>query len=500
MAFTLKWEENMKSFTFNKENPIILYGAAAIGNIIYNNLHSQGYNIKGFIDKRASELTDYLGLPVWNINNNSLNTQNIIIIAVKNVFEHEQIVSQLLQNGYTNIIFKALNVLNGEGTNEEILLSEVYDKILENKPVKDTILSSTVNANIYTFKDYGSSSIDDENVIARIPLEFVYTNNYTSVESKWGNINILSFFTHIHFFKFLLGDYTKVPDYYINEYCIYTAPPRIKITEGWKDNVIRNRLMILEQMNAANELEPDFFIRNAPTAVWNPKGYFNLTSGKHRAAFFAASNYKYIPLKLSKRDYEQYMAKQYAEILINYIKENSSSALTLPINNPLFYRYPMLTNEYYHSLLVYYTDYIAISSYFPQKILLWKNITIVEMSNDSYGIIGHFARMGCNAYKIVTETNNRELFDITQKVLHIPPVTLLSSHSIKQLKPDYFFIECDDPQNISDYANVIIPRNLIVICKTTVHPVIPGYCFKSKGITAYKQDHYVHTLNYKIKE
>lgn len=490
----------MNSFEFNKKTPIILYGAAAIGNIMYNVLFSQGYNVKGFIDKRADEITDYLNLPVWKIEDNSLDRNDIVIISVKNVFEHEQIVEQLVENGFTNLIFKPLNVLNGKGTENEKCLSNLYDKILENKVLTPTNLKATFQANIYTFKDYALYSEGNNEVIAKIPVEFVYTNNYDPQESKWGNINILSFFTHIHFFKFLLGDCNKSPEYYVNEYCEYTAPEEVKITDGWKKNVIRNRLMILEQMNAANELEPDFFTRNAPTAVWNPKGYFNLTSGKHRAAFFAAKHYKYIPLKISKDDYEQYCTKENAEKLILSINNNKKKYITLPINNPLFYRYPLLTNEYYYNFLVYYSDYIAVREYFPKKILQWDKLTFLEKSNDLYGVGGHFSRMGSHVYKTAIQTENKELFDIIQKTLHIPDITLLSNVEIRNLRPDYFFIECNDEEIITAYVRDVLPRNLVITCETSYKPQIPGYHFVSIGITAYKQDCFVHTLNYEVEE
>ena len=49
MAIVLMLEECMKNFNFDKKAPILLYGAAAIGNIMYNTLLLQGYSVKGLI-------------------------------------------------------------------------------------------------------------------------------------------------------------------------------------------------------------------------------------------------------------------------------------------------------------------------------------------------------------------------------------------------------------------------------------------------------------------
>lgn len=500
LVIGLKMEEFMKTFDFCKEASILLYGAAAIGNIMYNTLSSQGYNVNGFVDKRADEITNYLGYPVWKIEEKSLDRNSIVIVSVKNVFEHEQIVDRLISNGFFNLIFKPLAVLNGNGTEHEKCLSVLYDSILENKVLENMQIKCTFHANIYTFQDYALYSEKKDEVIAKIPLEFVYTNNYTSQESKWGNINILSFFTHVHFFKFLLGDSDKNPEYYIDEYCIYTAPKEVTITEGWKKNVVRNRLMILEQMNAANELEPNFFLRNAPTAIWNSKGYFNLTSGKHRAAFFAAKNYKYIPLRVSKKDYELYCAKESTEKLIWFINDKYKKNITLPINNPFFYKYPLLTNEYYYSFLAYYSDYIAVRSYFSENILEWNKITFLEKSNDLCGVGGHFSRMGSNVYKILNSEDNIELFELIQETLHIPAITLVPETEIDRLAPDYFFIESNDQNLITTYANRVVSKNLIVTCDIFCRPKIEGYQFISTGITAYKQECFIHTLNYEVEK
>ena len=45
----------------------ILYGAASIGNIAKQSLENCGIEVLGYIDKRAFELQEYNGLPVWEL-------------------------------------------------------------------------------------------------------------------------------------------------------------------------------------------------------------------------------------------------------------------------------------------------------------------------------------------------------------------------------------------------------------------------------------------------
>ena len=83
-----------------------------------------------------------------------------------------------------------------------------------------------------------------------------------------------------------------------------------------------------------------------------------MTSGKHRAAFFAAKQYKYVPLKISKTDYESYVNEEEVRRVIDYI-ENNNLDLTSVISNPYFLRYPTLNNEFYYNLLFMCSNYMS---------------------------------------------------------------------------------------------------------------------------------------------
>lgn len=484
-------------YSFNKSTPIILYGAAAIGQIMYHVLSAQNYNLSGFIDKRASEMESYCNLPVWDISNKFLNLNSIVIVSVKNVFEHEQIVNLLIKRGFHNLIYKSANVLNNCASQEEIAISNIYDAILDSRLIQEQDVSVTDQAHIYDYFDHAYICREGDYVYAHIPNEFVYTNNYPVDESKWGNVNIMAFFPHVRFFKFLLGDMTQNPMHYLKEYCIYTAPKNMEITNGWKENVIRNRSMILEQMNFHSEIDPDFFLRNAPEAEWNKKGYFNLKSGKHRAAFSAAKEYKFVTLKISNQDYAEFLNMDNAKRLAHYMQEKNIE-LQIPVCNPMFYNYPMISNEYYNKMLLYYSAFIMEREYLKNGNLRLDHLRMVECTEDVWGISGHFSRMGMEVYKVGVK--NVELFKLLSELLYVNKIRLINEEALESLKADYLCIESNSIELVKITAAKFEAENLILVCDYNWLPEIEGYVQESGGISAFKGDHFIHSVNYKRKE
>lgn len=468
----------MDEFRFDSTTPILLYGAAAIGNIMHENLLQQKFRVTGFIDKRAYEMTEFRGLPVYHIDDARLTPKDrasvSVIVSVKNVFEHEQIAAKLIKQGYENIIYKSKSVLNNYGSEDRIALSTLYDDILANKKIAEQNLSKTKYTILNEYKDHALILENEEGnyVIANIPLEYIYTNNYSENESKWGNVNIMAFFTHLGFFRFLSGNIGYSYEDYINEYCIYTAPPSIKITEGWKNNVMQNRAMIFEQMRLSHELDADFFIRSAPEAVWNQQGYFNLTSGKHRAAFFAATGQMFLPTKISKTDYKTFLALPDAETLNNDLQENAVTELKLPIPHPYFYKYPCLSNEYYYKMISYFSFFIARNLYFPDKQLNWKNLNIMEISENPYSILNHFSRMGCNAYHVSRRKFSDNMY---QKVLHCHNIIELTFEQAASVPVDYLFVESNNEKEILTLLSQISPVYCILTCEFHHQLAIPNY-------------------------
>ena len=116
----------MDEFILSKRSHFILYGAASLGSVLYKKLKQHGANIDAYIDQRAEEMHELMGLPVYGLTEvaNHLDVKNaVVIVSVKNVFEHTRIAAQLSELGFHNLLFKPYPVLQGKGTAEECLIN-----------------------------------------------------------------------------------------------------------------------------------------------------------------------------------------------------------------------------------------------------------------------------------------------------------------------------------------------------------------------------------------
>lgn len=406
----------------NGRKNYILYGAASIGNIAKSTLEAMGVKIVGYVDRRAYELSMYNGLPVWGINQipaEYMHSETVVFISVKNVFEHEKIAEELYQIGFRLIIYKPYNVLLGYGSEQERNISEIYDNMFAGNSNYNIELPEYQARIERELHDFGIICDNGGSVVANIPAELIYTNDYQNTEmEKWGNLCILAFFTHINFFRFLSGDKSADPQDYLQEYCVFTAQLQkvIEVTDAWKKNVVNNRIQIYEQMKAAMDLDTDFFVRNAAEAVWNDqKGYFNLVSGKHRATFQAAIGKKYLPIRMAKEDYERFL--NISEIRnVMRLLDNSSVGISIP--HPYFYRGIQIRDNGEYNFFSWFARFFARRVYLSKGKVDFNALTILDYTND-FGNFARFCmRMGCKVRRVSTlhslEKQLNVLFNVTE--------------------------------------------------------------------------------------
>lgn len=388
----------------NDNKNYILYGAASIGNIAKKTLESMGLKVIGYIDQRAYELPIYNGLPVWGLDQIPsvyINSETVVFISVKNVFEHEKIAETLYRIGFRYIIYKPYDVLLGYGSEQENIINEMYDNMFSGNLHFQVDLPAYQIREERELRDFGIICDDNGSVVVNIPAELIYTNDYQNTEmEKWGNLCILAFFTHINFFRFLSGDILADPRDYLQEYCVFTAQLQkvIEVTDAWKSNVINNRIQIYEQMKAAMDLDPNFFVRNAAEAVWNErKGYFNLISGKHRAAFQAAMGKKYLPLRITKEDYEKFLNISEVRNVVRLLY-NSTQEITIP--HPFFYRGIQIRDKGEYNFFSWFARFYARKIFFGKGKADFAELKILDYTND-FGNFSRFClRMGCKVRRV----------------------------------------------------------------------------------------------------
>ena len=76
-----------KSFNITKTVPILIYGAMKTGENLSNAFVNSGYNIRGFIDKRADELDGSLNLPVYTLDSAPDVVESVVIVSTKNIIQ-----------------------------------------------------------------------------------------------------------------------------------------------------------------------------------------------------------------------------------------------------------------------------------------------------------------------------------------------------------------------------------------------------------------------------
>ena len=353
----------MSKFVFSKDSHFLLYGAASCGTILCNQLSSQGYMVEGFIDQRADEISDLNGIKVYNLNdagNRFDGEECIVIISVKNVFEHSKIAADLENAGFHNIIYKPYTVLKGRGTEEEKQLSISYDKLMVGEELElncQLSCTSTVAVYVPDKQGYILNEIEGE-IVVSLPLVCLFENIDENTYSQ--ERNALYFFPHIQFFRYLQGEENADTSYYM-QYCQSAAEAlgSFEITEAWKQNVEKNRAEICNEMNNAFYFERDFFVENAPRVAWNDKGYFNLNSGKHRTAFWASKKLMFMPVKMSRKDADTWLNSSCAERVLNLLNLKKYFELRAPIEHPYFYQYSCTASLFFYGLIFKLSEMIS---------------------------------------------------------------------------------------------------------------------------------------------
>lgn len=305
-------------FTVDKNTSFIIYGASYIGSVTGKELQKQGNKILYFVDKRAEEIKECIGVTVISLDELSkLNQRDaVIFVAVKNVYYHEEIVEELNEIGYEKVIYKTANAISGEMSTEECVLDSVYEGMYKKGLSSSCEVPIILSKSKAEFPQVALIREEEKDVIVRMPVELVYTG---VTDEQWTDVPILAAVPYWQLFRFFEGMPGYTPDNYI-ELCKKGAENEgLKITDGWKQYVLSNRYSIYENMRWRLEFTPEYFIDNAPKATFNSKGYFNLQTGKHRISFLVALGYGTVAIRVDKKEWEAFYNNEEKEQLEKYL-------------------------------------------------------------------------------------------------------------------------------------------------------------------------------------
>ena len=469
-----------------KNKEIILYGAASIGNLAFDWFEDAGFHVAGYIDKRGNEIDSLRGRPVYSLSDEKVESfknsnRYAVFVSVKNVFEHSNIANLLIKEGFCNIIYRSINVINGVGNKEQNQLYEVYD-LISNGKIKnlDKDIPMTCTLDIHQpISDYVLSREENE-IVTMVSIDSLHTDRKVR-KTPWFDKPVFSLLPHIDFFHYLNGKEGVSYNRYM-EYCISGAGGKIDTTESWKMNVIKNRSCIYEHMKQSLELESGFFVRNAPNVEWHAdKGVFNLQSGKHRAAFFASLGRHYIPLRMKKEDYIDYLNFEVASELLKLLADREVTQLCGPIGHPLFFDYPCENKGFYYGFL--YKLYYHISAYLYESSgrLEFERITIY-CSLDDYGFIERTIRKsGCNIDLSISK-EDMKLMQILDKLLYCDLLEHIENDLVNK-NYDYIILDVRKDNNCEKLKKIKDIKECLIILNTNSQQE----CFLKKN---YKTDYF----------
>ncbi len=364
-----------EKYILNGNSRVIIYGAATTGAVLYHHLSESGIEVIAFIDKRADEINAYYDLPVWNFEEAEKyfekNDEVVVIVGIKNVFEHEKVARMLWRLKCSRIIFRPYSEIQGTGNAKDKELNRIYDEALTGSLSYCYVIEDFEDR---ILKDQGIIIEDDEWVIADIPAWYVFTDRYEGKDIIWGDIPCLGLVPHIGLFNLFLGNENDDWREYIR-FCREAAVRSggIVTSKAWEESVYSNRLDVFWHMQYAWEHDKSFFIKNAVWAELNDKGYFNIKSGKHRIVYQLLKGSCFIPLKIKKNDYFRWRNEEKAQKINEILREADIDALPVIIANPYFYDYPCNSSDIYTKVMNQLIFMIYRETYFKGKYITFEN-------------------------------------------------------------------------------------------------------------------------------
>lgn len=295
--------------------------------------------VEGFIDKRAHDIGNKNGWNVYTISEAVKHCQKkddyVIFITVKNVFAHDEIANQLLENGFHRIVYKPGNVLKRSADETELAIDKIYETLIERKEYHSGFEISYIDSIRTTLRDRLCIEKKKEIVKAWCPVELLF--NYKE-SYDYPGLNMPLFFPMVELYRFFLGDKELIEEEVVSNFIVYSCEwlnkNEDKLTEGQEKSFIESRAAVFQEMQKMAEVDIDFFKRNCPRVTYEEGKFYLISSGRNRVSFLIAKGFKYIPVEMSAQDYEKWCDLELKKRMEEYIAQNKINSFFAPFPNP----------------------------------------------------------------------------------------------------------------------------------------------------------------------
>ena len=342
---------------FLKEKKILIYGAGSLGMRCNGILKTAGIDVEAYIDKRADTFTECAGrkiLRIEELNGFEHKEEYCIIVAIRNVFEHSQLVLQFYDMGFRFFIYKPVTVLQGRANEVYESISRAYDCMMDRLLVPDEPVFQYEKEKIFTLKDGAQIACNREGYRkVYLSAELLFSN--VLADTIWSERNFITSYIGVDLYRAFQAGGQKLNDS-IENYVERFAKPgalenHLDVSGEWASILIGSRLAVYNEMCNRMAVSPAFFVDNCTTVEMRQNGGFRLTaSGKNRVSFLISRGYRYIPVFIKREDYEQSIRLECVQKLESYLEENAINELTVPIPHPYFmdfkYRIPQYVEQW----------------------------------------------------------------------------------------------------------------------------------------------------------
>lgn len=341
----------MDSYYF-REKKILIYGAGSLGITCHNILRKANIQVAAYIDKRADTLKEYEGYKVYAVNELSEwkdKDKYCIIIAIRNVFDHSQLALHFYKLGFRALIFKPTMVLKGMKNPVFDNISSAHDSLMIKFEAPDMPIMYYEKEKIFEARYDLSLACSKEGFYkVHVPAELLFSN--VIPRYLWTERNFVSNYVGVELYRAFqgVGDLSQVIEKYVQRFALPGAiDMKVDVSGAWEEILIDSRLAVYNEMCDKMAIMPEFFVENCTTVSLRENGGFKLVaSGKNRVSFLIARGYRYIPVMISKKDYEQAEQTAYVRKIEKYLETAEINELDVPIPHFYFYDYRYRIPQY----------------------------------------------------------------------------------------------------------------------------------------------------------
>lgn len=333
----------MNMFQINEQKRYIIYGIGGNGIKIQRVLREANYLIDCFIDLRADSVRSVSGERVLNPEEAEKEIKDkkncIVIITIKDVFDHSKIAKRLAKAGFVNCIYKPLEILQGIEDNELLDISKAHDRLIADLAIPDKLNLQETNCKIcINLQERLLIEKNRTQVSAWLPVELLF--NYHNGE-PYESINMALFSPLVELYRYFMGEFKdfKKCDTAIENFILYSMEwmekNHISDTEDLRKSLINSKYKAFIEMQRIVETDQNFFVRNAPEVFFEEGRFFISSSGRNRIAFLIAKGYRFVPVKMQTENYEKWKNQLVVNEITKFIQDNEVENLLMPVPNPL---------------------------------------------------------------------------------------------------------------------------------------------------------------------